>query len=37
MIEEGAKQLDRGEVVDWETFFREWDEEIEGLASPKGD
>lgn len=36
MIQEGAEQLDRGEVVDGETFFREWDEELEDLASPKG-
>jgi len=37
MIQEGAEQLDRGEVVDGETFFREWDEELEDLASPKGE
>ena len=29
MIEEGAAQLDRGEVVDGKAFFREWDEELE--------
>ena len=37
MIQEGAEQLDRDEVVDGETFFREWDEELENLASPKGE
>jgi antitoxin ParD1/3/4 len=37
MIQEGAEQLDRGEVVDGETFFREWDEELEDLTSPKGE
>ncbi len=37
MIQEGAEQLDRGEVVDGETFFREWDEELQDLASPKGE
>jgi antitoxin ParD1/3/4 len=35
MIQEGAEQLDRGEVVDEKTFFREWDEELEDLASPR--
>lgn len=28
LIEQGAGQLDRGQVVDGETFFREWDEEL---------
>lgn len=37
MIQEGADQLDRGEVVDGETFFREWDEELEELAGPKSE
>jgi len=37
MIQEGADQLDRGEVVDGETFFREWDEELEEFAGPKGE
>lgn len=37
MIQEGAEQLDRGEVLDGETFFREWDEELQDLASPKGE
>jgi antitoxin ParD1/3/4 len=37
MIQEGAEQLDHGEVVDGETFFREWDEELEDLANPKGE
>jgi len=31
LIEEGADQLDRGEVVDGEAFFREWDEELDAL------
>ncbi len=35
MIQEGAEQLDRGEVVDDRTFFREWDKELEDLARPK--
>jgi antitoxin ParD1/3/4 len=35
MIQEGAEQLDRGEVVDERTFFREWDDELEDLAKPK--
>jgi hypothetical protein len=35
MIREGAEEIDRGEVVDGETFFREWDEEFKGLARPK--
>ncbi|MFT4571657.1 MAG: antitoxin ParD1/3/4 [Hyphomicrobiaceae bacterium] len=33
LIQEGADQLDRGEVVDGETFFREWDEELEALGA----
>jgi len=32
LILEGAEQLDRGEFVDGETFFREWDEQIEVAA-----
>ena len=35
LIQEGAEQIDRGEVVDEKTFFREWDEEIENLVGPK--
>ena len=31
LIREGAGQLDRGEVVDGETFFREWEEELNAL------
>ncbi len=31
LIREGAGQLDRGEVVDGETFFREWEEELDAL------
>ena len=33
LIKEGADQLDRGEVVDGETFFREWDEELDALEA----
>lgn len=33
LIQEGADQLDRGEVVDGETFFREWDEELDALEA----
>ena len=29
LIQEGAGQLDRGAVIDGETFFREWDEELD--------
>ena len=32
-IHEGADQLDRGEVVDHATFFREWDQEIDELEA----
>ena len=31
VVREGAGQLDRGEVIDGETFFREWDEELDAL------
>ena len=33
LIKEGADQLDRGEVVDGATFFREWDEELKALEA----
>ena len=33
LIEKGADQLDRGQVVDGETFFREWDEELDALEA----
>ena len=33
LIQESAEQLDRGEVVDGETFFREWDEELDALEA----
>ena len=33
LIQEGADQLDRGEVVDAETFFREWDEELDAFEA----
>ena len=33
LIRQGADQLDRGEVVDGETFFGEWDEELDALQA----
>lgn len=33
LIREGAEQLDRGEVVDIDTFFREWDDELDALEA----
>ncbi len=33
LIQEGADQLDRGEIVDGESFFREWDEELDALEA----
>lgn len=33
LIKEGADQLDRGEFVDGETFFEEWDEELNALEA----
>lgn len=33
LIQEGAEQLDRGEVVDGDTFFAEWDEELNALEA----
>ena len=33
LIQEGADQLDRGQVVDGETFFREWDEELNAMEA----
>ncbi|HVS10632.1 MAG TPA: type II toxin-antitoxin system ParD family antitoxin [Planctomycetota bacterium] len=35
LIRQGAEQLDRGEVVDGETFFREWDLELDELEDSK--
>lgn len=35
LIQEGADQLDRGAVVDGETFFREWDEELDALEASR--
>jgi antitoxin ParD1/3/4 len=35
LIQEGADQLDRGEVVDGETFFREWDQELDVLEAAR--
>ena len=33
LIQEGVDQLDRGQVVDGDTFFREWDEELDALET----
>ena len=33
LIQKGSDQLDRGQVVDGETFFREWDEELDALEA----
>ena len=33
LIQVGTEQLDRGQTVDSETFFREWDEELDGLEA----
>jgi antitoxin ParD1/3/4 len=33
LIEQGADQLDKGEVMDAETFFREWDEELDEIEA----
>ncbi|MCA8953597.1 MAG: type II toxin-antitoxin system ParD family antitoxin [Planctomycetes bacterium] len=33
LIREGAAQLDRGSVVDSDTFFHEWDEELDALEA----
>ncbi|MEE8467993.1 MAG: type II toxin-antitoxin system ParD family antitoxin [Planctomycetota bacterium] len=35
LIREGADHLDRGAVVDGETFFREWDEELDELEAAR--
>ena len=35
LIQEGADQLDRGDVVDAETFFKEWDEELDALEAAR--
>ena len=35
LIQEGADPLDRGEVVDGETFFREWDQELDALEASR--
>lgn len=36
LIREGAEQLERGQVVDGESFFSEWDEELEALEADCG-
>lgn len=33
LIKEGADQLDQGKVIDGETFFREWDDELDALEA----
>jgi antitoxin ParD1/3/4 len=33
LIQEGADQLDRGQVIEGDTFFREWDEELDALEA----
>jgi len=33
LIQEGSDQLGRGEIVDGDTFFREWDEELDALEA----
>jgi len=33
LVLEGADLLDRGDSVDGETFFREWDEELDALEA----
>lgn len=33
LVREGADQLDRGEVVESDVFFREWDEELAALEA----
>jgi Arc/MetJ-type ribon-helix-helix transcriptional regulator len=35
LIEEGAAQLDLGETLTDEQFFREWDEELAELQRPR--
>lgn len=35
LVQEGSDQLDRGEVVDGATFFREWDEELDAIESAR--
>ena len=36
LIREGADQLERGQVVDGESFFSEWDEELKALEADRG-
>ncbi len=35
LVREGAEQLDAGQVVDGESFFREWDEELDAIEASK--
>lgn len=35
LIRQGAEQLDRGEVVDDKTFFRDWDEELDRIEAAR--
>ena len=34
LVREGATDLERGRIVDRETFFREWDEELDAIEEP---
>lgn len=33
LIREGAEELDAGQVVDGDSFFREWDEELDAIET----
>jgi antitoxin ParD1/3/4 len=33
LIREGADDLDRGDTIDGDTFFREWDEELDEIEA----
>ena len=35
LVQEGTEQLDAGQVVDGESFFREWDEELDAIEASK--
>ena len=35
MIAEGVEQLDCGRVIDRDTFFKDWDDEIERLVNSR--
>ena len=36
LVREAAEQLDAGQVVDGERYFREWDEELDAIEARKG-